>query len=34
MVEKAKIQFKIDIKDDNHADALWLLYIAQKEFGE
>ncbi len=32
MIEAARKRFKIDIIDDNHADALWILHWAWKEF--
>lgn len=31
MIESAKIKFKIDILDDNHADALWLFDLVSNE---
>lgn len=35
MIEKAKQRFTdIEIIDDNHADALWLLEMVKKEFNE
>jgi Holliday junction resolvasome RuvABC endonuclease subunit len=33
MVSTAKKHFNIDIIDDNHADALWLLDLAKKDLG-
>lgn len=34
MVVRAKIEFKgVDIIDDNHADALWLLRLAKEDLG-
>lgn len=35
MIEKAKQKFtNIEVIDDNHADALWLLEMVKKEFNE
>ena len=34
MIESAKKSFNIKIIDDNHADALWLLALATKEYAQ
>jgi len=34
MVALARAKFGIEIIDDNHADALWLLDLAQKEYSK
>lgn len=33
MISSAKDKFKINIVDDNHADALWILDLAKKDLG-